>query len=161
MGGQILETFLRDTIIECFSVTILLRRNHCNVNASSLPDKLFKRNNKLRGRLKAVKVKKYADDDVNANSTSRRQWRLVHLVADETFLNSLSKFSKNHKFCLGANEVTITGGIRLDGDKGTNPQNNLSNKIISSVVVTASEEVFQREEARERDQHKKPTKKKE
>ena len=161
MPNTVLETFLRESIVERFSLTILLRRNHRNIKASSLPERIFKRNNKLRGGLRTVKVKKYADTDKNANGTSRKQWRLIHLVADETFLESLAKFPKDHRFCLGADGITINGGVRTGAGphqkKGSRPIFN--NKIISQVVESASDEVFDQEESRERDIYGKNKKK--
>ena len=131
----------------------MLRRNHRNVNASTLPQKIFQRNNKLRGGLRTVKVKKYADTDVNANGTSRRQWRLVHLVADEAFLESLAKFHKDHRFQLGADGITINGGIRAGAQQKRGNKPGLNNLAVNHVVGAASEEVFDKEEEREKTQY--------
>ena len=159
---------LLDALIQKYSLTILLKRNHKKIAIEDLPTLLFERNKKLRGGLTPIKCKSYADTDVNQNGTSRKKWRLIHLEGDEAFLASIAPFPDDHFFTLGAAGVQIRGGVQAeskkwprgrDGEKDkdkdkdknkatANPNINLTS--VSSMLARASDKIIQIEETRER-----------
>ena len=142
------ETYLNDAIVERYSVTVLLRRNFCTIPSEKLASHLFKRNKQLKGKLTALKCKFYSDSDVNSNGTSRKDWRLIHLEADDVFLRSLEAFPEDHQFVLGLSTTTIKGGNRPESKKTQfrsrrrSGATGLSKESVSKVLGRASDDVI-------------------
>ena len=109
--------YLNGVIVEKYSITVLLRRNLRAIATENVASSLFKRNKQLRGQLTTIKCKHYSDTDTNSNGTSRRDWRLIHMEADEDFLRSLEAFPEDHHFALGLTGTTIRGGVRPESKK--------------------------------------------
>ena len=101
-SGYQYETYLRESVIQKYSVTIMPR--------TKLAPVLFKRNRYLKGSLRVVKIKFFTAEDQNSTGISRAGWRLFHLEADPDFLQSLQPFPEDHLFPLGVSGVIIRGG---------------------------------------------------
>ena len=152
------ETYLNDAIVERYSVTVLLKRNFRTIPSDKVADQLFKRNKQLKGSITALKCKIYADTDVNSNGTSRRDWRLIHYEADDTFLKSLEAFPEDHQFTLGHSSTTIKGGSRPESKRRTqrerqrSARSGISKESVSKLLERASNDVIANAERKERDQ---------
>ena len=141
-------------------MVVLLRRNLRRIAVKNLTDMIFDRNKALKGQLKAIKCKQYGDDDVNQNGQSRKQWRLIHLEGDDTFMDSISAFPDDHRFQLGASGVQIRGGNRAASTRGANRRDRrnenkktgLNPEAITHVLALTSDEVMAQEECRERNE---------
>ena len=88
------ETYLRDNVVKRFSLTVLLKKNLEVISTANLCPMLFSRNKYLKGSLSTVRVKTYGHQDINHQGVSRAGWRLVHLVADQKFLDSIFPFRR-------------------------------------------------------------------
>ena len=86
--GYQYETYLRDNLIQQYSLTVFLKDNLDNIQAEGLAPLIFKRNKYLKGSLRMIKVKSYLPEDVNAAGVSRKGWCLIHFVGSNTFLDS-------------------------------------------------------------------------
>ena len=80
----------------------MLRSNLMSIQNDNLALVLFKRNRYLKGLLRVIKIKFFAEEDRNATGISRAGWRLIHLEADPDFLLSLQPFPEDHLFPLGS-----------------------------------------------------------
>ena len=78
-SGYQYETYLRESVIQKYSVTIMLRNNLASIANDNLAPVLFKRNRYLKGSLRVVKIKFFAAEDRNTTGISRAGWRLFHL----------------------------------------------------------------------------------
>ena len=65
------ETYLRESILQRYSLTVLLKPNLANIQSNNLVPILLKRNRYLKGSIRTVKVKTYASDDSNPVGVSR------------------------------------------------------------------------------------------
>ena len=104
------ETYLRESVVQKYSITTMLRSNLMSIQNDNLAPVLFKRNRYLKGSLRVIKIKFFAEEDRNATGISRAGWHLFHLEADPDFLLSLQPFPEDHLFPLGSSGVIIRGG---------------------------------------------------
>ena len=104
--------YLRESVIQKYSVTIMLRTNLASIHNDNLAPVLFKWNCYLKGSLRVIKIKFFAEEDRNSTGISRAGWRLFHLEADPEFLQSLQPFPGDHLFPHGSSGVIIHGGTR-------------------------------------------------
>lgn len=85
---------------------------------------------------------------------------MVHFEADDKFLKSIRVFAEDHFFKLGADGVQIRGGERAEsarskGKKKASPgksNTNIKQNTISKILDSASAEVLENEERREREE---------
>ena len=70
----------------------MLCTNLASIYNDNLTPVLFKRNRYLKGSLRVIKIKFFAEEDRNSTGISRAGWRLFHLKADPEFLHSLQPF---------------------------------------------------------------------
>jgi hypothetical protein len=73
---------------------------------------LFYRNYGLAGKLKISHFKKFKENEKSKAGVSKKSWRLIKLVGDAEFTESIYNFRDNHKFQLGSSYVQIRGGNR-------------------------------------------------
>ena len=154
------ETYLNDAIVDKFSVTILLKRNLRSIATQKLAQMLFKRNPELRGSLRPIKCKHYAENDTNMNGTSRKDWRLIHYEANEEFLKSLEKRPEDHLFKLGATGVSIKGGAGRELRRGPGRRrerkrslkSGINQESISKILSKASDSVLRGAEEEEKEE---------
>ena len=106
------ETYLRKSVVQKYSVIIMLRTNLEGIQNDALAPVLFKCNRYLKGSLRIIKIKFFAAEDCNSTGISRAGWRLFHMEADPDFLRSLEPFPEDHLFPLGSSGVIIRGGTR-------------------------------------------------
>ena len=128
------ETYLRESILQRYSLTVLLKPNLSNIQSNNLGPVLLKCNRYLKGSIRTVKVKTYALEDSNAAGVSRAGWRLFHLEGDTAFLDSLRPFPEDHLFPLGVVGVMIKGGNRVcqrKKDLSLSQTNDLQNVLLS------------------------------
>ena len=64
------EMYLRESVIQKYSVTIMLRTNLASIHNDNLAPVLFKRNRYLKGSLRVIKIKFFAEEDCNSTSIS-------------------------------------------------------------------------------------------
>ena len=95
----------------------MLRSNLDNIKDDDFAPILFKRNRYLKGSLRIIKVKFFAEEDRNSTGISRAGWRLFHLEADSAFLRFLEPFPEDYLFPLGSSGVIIRGGTRACAKK--------------------------------------------
>ena len=126
-----------------------------SIAAAKIPQMIFKRNKELRGTLRPIKCKHYADTDTIAKGTSKKDWRLLHLEADDVFLKSLERFPEDHLFKLGANGITIKGGqgrssTTRNRERRRSRKSGLGKETVSKILEKVSEELFSEREREER-----------
>ena len=63
-------------------------------------------------------VKYYADTEKSRAGASKKDWRLVLLQGDATFMTSLEQFEAEHRFWVGSDRIIIRGGNRRTSQSG-------------------------------------------
>ena len=90
--------------------------------AINLPRCFFKLNRYLKGSLRIIKVKYFAEEHHSVTGICRPGWQLFHLEADRDFLQSLRPFPEDHLFPLESSGVIIRGGSRTCARKKDLPR---------------------------------------
>ena len=113
------QTFPRDALDRRLSLTIMLWQNLEGIEDDAIAPNLLDRNRELAGGVKVAKVKNFRADDLDTRGVSMLGARLVQLDGNETFLRSLEKLPKSHRFGLGVGTVIIRGGNRAPEPPGS------------------------------------------
>ena len=86
------ETYLHESVVQKYSITIMLRTNLAGIQNDALAPVLFKRNRYLKGSLRIIKIKFFAAEDRNSTGISRAGWRLFHMEVGLIFSAPLNPF---------------------------------------------------------------------
>ena len=108
---QFFNTFPKDAMTESLGISIILKSGLREFQEKYLAEALFARND-LSGVLDTLQSETFTASDRTRAGVSKNGWRSVRLEGDETFLQSLSKFTALHWFPLGPASVQIHGGER-------------------------------------------------
>ena len=115
--GKEYNTFPMSAVAPSEDLTVVLRTKLLDYDLKDLCQDLCYRNDGLYGTLRAVNVHFYADNDVTKAGESMRKWRMVWLVGDQLFHESLRLFHIKHDFKIGSDFVRVQGG-RLERPSG-------------------------------------------
>ena len=118
-GNLEFQTFPRQTLNRRLALTVMMWPNLEGIETQSFSPNLLDRNRGLRGGVKVLKYKLFRSDDLDTKGQSMLGARLLQLDADETFLKSLAKYPRSHRFGLGVASVIIRGGERAEEPTGS------------------------------------------
>ena len=102
------NTYPRDSV-PCSEVTCLLKSNLRNLDPECVAPMLMDMND-LYGSLRLDKAQEFDDGSVSLKGECKDHWRVVTLVGDQVFFDSLNKFPESHPFILGCGHTHIRGG---------------------------------------------------
>ena len=117
--GLEFQTFPRQTLNRRMALTVMMWPNLEGIETQSFCPNLLDRNRGLRGGVKVLKYKTFRSNDLDTKGQSMLGARLLQLDADETFLKSLQKFPRSHRFGLGVASIIIRGGDRAEEPEGS------------------------------------------
>ena len=121
-GTTKFSIYPRDALEKKGNVSVLLREAHRGLDVTQLPRAIFRRTRALKGGLKVTHVKYYREGDRSRAGASKKDWRLVLLQGDATFMTSLEKFEPEHRFWVGSDRIIIRGGERRAPSTGRQQQ---------------------------------------
>ena len=110
--GFELDSFPRDCLLVGTELSILMKERFRHYDLKWLPFSIFARNTKLHGKLRVTHSKTYGAEDFTFSGVCKKGWRLVYLMGDSLFMESLKLFTANHGFRVGSGKLQIWGGIR-------------------------------------------------
>lgn len=102
------NTYPRDCV-PCSEVTCLLKSNLRNLDPECVAPMLMDMN-QLYGSLRLDKSQNFDDGSVSLKGECKDDWRVITLVGDQVFFESLNKFPESHPFILGCGHTHIRGG---------------------------------------------------
>ena len=111
-GGQIFQILPKAAAVQKYVLTIMLWSHMSMVSAKMIPTQLLERNRGLTGGVKILKCKTFRSTATDKQGNSMAGARLVQISGCPTFLASLYKFPRSHRFGLGPDAVIIRGGER-------------------------------------------------
>ena len=82
-NGLSFITIPRDVIEPKNTLTVILKEVHRSLEVHHLPAALLRRNPILKGGVKTIRVKRFAQDEKTKNGDSKAQWRLAVLQGDK------------------------------------------------------------------------------
>ena len=107
------NTFIKEAMVANMDITVLLKTDYREIDVQKLPAILFAHND-LHGALDIPKHEDFVEGDTTRSGISKQGWKLLTLVGDEIFLDSLSHFTENHWFNIGVGSIQIRGGQRKE-----------------------------------------------
>ena len=142
--AMMVETYPVSDILKRHALTIFLHRHH-HTPDHRIGEVLRIMNPGLRGSFTIIYNKLI-------KSGPRTGSRIISLDASEEFLNSLSKFEKNHRFRLANKKFFISGGIRKDSSPSeplpvlpSAQITNLLNSNMGLILANANRQVEERQ----------------
>jgi len=104
--AMMVETYPVSDMLKRYALTIFLHRHH-TVPDHRIGEVIKIHNQGLKGSFTIIYTKRI-------KSGPREGARILSLSASEDFLDSLSRYDKNHRFRLSHKRFFITGGVRKD-----------------------------------------------
>ena len=137
--GYEYQTFPREALDKRLSLTMMLWQNLEGLKIPAIAPNLLDRNPGLEGGVKVARVKNFRAIDKDVRGESMLGARLAQLDGNETFLKSLEKFPRSHRFGLGVGSIIIRGGERAPEPEGSTwGRNRQTNKKPSTYSEAAS-----------------------
>ena len=118
--GYEYQTFPREALDRRLALTMMLWQNLEAIKTPDITPNLMDRNPGLAGGVKVARMKVFRASDMDARGESMLGARLAQLDGNESFLRSLERFPRSHRFGLGVGTVIIRGGVRAPEPEGSN-----------------------------------------
>ena len=113
------QTFPREALDRRLALTVMLWQNLEGIQDDAIAPNLLDRNPGLDGGVKVARLKIFRSEDLDTRGESMLGARLAQLDGNDTFLKSLAKFPRSHRFGLGVGTVIIRGGDRAPEPEGS------------------------------------------